>query len=91
MGKYFVRGHGVRTKHSKVHAPCEAVGFCSRPYGFFRPCSRKCVRPSYGTIIDGFAKKVPAGPYWSYDKHYYQKQHIPCMLSVCVLQFSSHR
>ena len=37
------------------------------PYGFFRPRSRKCIRPSYGTFINGFAKKALAGPYGSYD------------------------
>ena len=48
----------------------KAVGFCSfvvGPYGFFRPRSRKCVWPSYGTFVNGFAKKALAGPYGSYD------------------------
>ena len=29
------------------------------------------VRPSYGTFVNGFAKKKLAGPYRSYDKYYY--------------------
>ena len=45
----------------------EAVRFVVGQYGFFRPRSRKCVRPSYGTFINGFAKKALAGPYGSYD------------------------
>ena len=37
---------------------------------FFRPRSRKCVRPSYGALINGFAKNALAGPYGSYDNMY---------------------
>ena len=51
----------------------EAVRLCSGPYGFFWPRSRKCVRPSYGTFINGFAKKAFAGPYGSYDKKLYYR------------------
>ena len=41
--------------------------FVIGPYGYFRPRLRKCVRPSYGTVINGFAKKALVGPYGSYD------------------------
>ena len=44
----------------------EAVRFCSSPPP--PPPSRNCVRPSYGTFINGFEKKALAGPYGSYDK-----------------------
>ena len=36
--------------------------------GFFRPCSRHRVRPSYGDFLNSFAMKAHAGPYGSYDK-----------------------
>ena len=48
----------------------EAVRFCSRAVRLF-PAPLKCVRPSYGTLINGFAKKALAGPYGSYDKNSY--------------------
>ena len=38
------------------------------PDGFFRPCSRHRVRPSYGDFLNSFAMKARAGPYGSYDK-----------------------
>ena len=47
----------------------DAVRFCSRAVLLFRPFSRKCVRPSCGTFIDGFAKKALAGPYGSHDNN----------------------
>ena len=72
MGKYLARGHGVRTERSEVRAPCAV---------FFRPRSRKCVRPSYGTFINGFAKKALAGPYGLYDNTFYCLQ-IPCFLML---------
>ena len=46
----------------------ETIRFVVGPYAFFRPPSRKCVRPSYGTFINGFVQKAFAGPYGSYDK-----------------------
>ena len=49
----------------------KTVRFVVGPYGFFRHCSRKCVRPLYGTFIDGFAKKALTGPYRSYDNTYH--------------------
>ena len=42
------------------------------PDGFFRPCSRHRVRPSYGDFLNSFAIEARAGPYGSYDKkHFY--------------------
>ena len=38
------------------------------PDGFFRPCSRHRVRPSYGDFLNSFAMKARAEPYGSYDK-----------------------
>ena len=38
------------------------------PDGFFRPCSRHRVRPSYGDFLNSFAMKARAGPHGSYDK-----------------------
>ena len=38
------------------------------PDGFFRPCSRHHVRPSYGNFLNSFAMKARAGPYGSYNK-----------------------
>ena len=46
---------------------CVAVRFCSRAVQLFPACSRKCIEPSYGTFINGFAKKVLTGSYGSYD------------------------
>ena len=69
MGKYLARVHLLENLLEVLAR--EAVRFCNRPYGFFRPRSRKCVRPSYGTFINGFAKKALAGPYGSYDKWLY--------------------
>ena len=60
MGKYLARGHGVQTERSEVCAPCRAhhvVGPC----GFFWPLSRKCVRPSYGTFINGLQRTCLQG------------------------------
>ena len=54
--------HCFKCKHTRPY------DFVVGPYGFFRPCSRKCVRPSYRTFVNGFAKKALAGPYGSYDK-----------------------
>ena len=51
----------LEVEHARPYA------FVIGPYGFFRPRSRKYVRPSYGTFINGFAKKALAGPYGSYD------------------------
>ena len=53
------------------------------PYGFFRPRSRKCVRPSYRIFINGFAKKALAGPYGSYDKN-------PCCIAEIPKGARSH-
>ena len=64
----------MKLKYARPYA------FVVKTYGFFRPCSRKCVRPSYGTFINGFAKKAPAGPYGSYDKTEYNM----CSLRVGV-------
>ena len=41
------------------------------PDGFFRPCSRHRVRPSYGDFLNSFAMKARAGPYGSYDNNNY--------------------
>ena len=46
----------------------ETVHFCSRVVRLFPARSRKCVRPTYGTFINGFVKKALAGTYGSYDK-----------------------
>ena len=51
----------MKFEHARLYA------FVVGPYGFFRPRSRKCVRPSYGTFVNGFGKKALAGPYGSYD------------------------
>ena len=40
----------------------------SRTDGFFRRCSRRRVRPSYGDFLNCFAIKARAGPCVSYDK-----------------------
>ena len=45
----------------------EVLRFYSRAVRLFRPRLRKCVRPSYRTFINGFAKNALAGPYGSYD------------------------
>ena len=37
------------------------------PDGFFRPCSRHRVRPSYADFLNSFAMKARAGPYGSCD------------------------
>ena len=65
MEKYLARGHGVRTERSEVRAP---YAFVVGSDCFFQPRSCKCVRPSYRTFINGFAKKALAGLYGSYDK-----------------------
>ena len=49
----------------------KAVRFYSRAVELFPARSRKCVRPSYGTLINGFAKKALAVPYGSYDNRLY--------------------
>ena len=55
----------------------EVVCFCSRAVRlFFRPRSCKCVRPSYGTFMNGFAKKALPGPYGSYDNIGYLNKKI---------------
>ena len=41
------------------------------PDGFFRPCLRHRVRPSYGDFLNSFAMKARAGPYGSYDNEIY--------------------
>ena len=47
----------------------EAVRFCSRAVVRLFPAPlAQMLRPSYGTFINGFAKKALAGPYGSYDK-----------------------
>ena len=40
------------------------------------------VQPSYGTFINGFAKKALAGPYGSYDKSAYYEE--PYLIKVCM-------
>ena len=50
----------------------EAVRFCSRAVRLFpAPLAQISVRPSYGTFINGFAKKALAGPFGSYGKTWY--------------------
>ena len=39
--------------------------------GFFRPCARHRVRPSYGDFLNTFAMKARAGPYGSYENTSY--------------------
>ena len=54
--------------------PARPYAFVVGPYGvFFRPRSRKCVRPAlqYGTFINSFAKKRLAGPHESFDNRRY--------------------
>ena len=49
----------------------EAVRFCSRAVRLFpAPLAQMstALRQTYGTFINGFAKKALAGPYGSYDK-----------------------
>ena len=47
--------------------PCASL---AGPDGFFRPCSRHRVRPSYGDFLNRCAVKARAGPYVSYDKKF---------------------
>ena len=66
VNKYFImRQICLKFKHARPYA------FVVGPRGFFRPCSHKCVGLSYGTFINGFAKKVLTGLYGSYDKIIY--------------------
>ena len=51
--------------------------FLVGPYGFLRPCSRKCVRPSYGDFPNSLTMKVRAGPYWPYDNVRYGPSLFP--------------
>ena len=55
----------------------EPVRFCSRGRAvrLFRSRSCKCVRPSYGTFINGFARKG-AAPYGSFDNKKYMSQYL---------------
>ena len=46
----------------------EAIRFCGRAIWLFPAPSCKCIRPLYGTFINGFAKKALAGVYGLYDK-----------------------
>ena len=48
-------------------------------YGFFWTRSRKCIWPSHGTFINGFAKKAFAGPYGSNDKLQYLSSTIAAL------------
>ena len=48
------------------------------PDGFFPALLRHRVRPSYGTFINGFAKKKLVVPYGSYDKI--------CSFMICVMK-----
>ena len=70
VNKYFIirpiwRQICLKFEHARPSA------FVVGPYGFFQPRSRKCVRFSYGTFINGFAKKALAEPYGSYDNKVY--------------------
>ena len=53
----------------------EAICFCSRVVRLFPALLAQMhtalIRPSYGTFLNGFAKKALAGPYGLYDKRAY--------------------
>ena len=71
VNKYFVIDQfGVEVLTHK------AIRFCSRAVRLFLAPSCKCVRPLYGTFIDGFAKKALAGLYGSYDKYSYHLYYL---------------
>ena len=53
------------------------------PDGFFRPCSRHRVRPSYGDFLNSFAMKARAGPYGSYDNLNYYMANPVLGKSLC--------
>ena len=61
----------IATKLFQFAAPKEPYAILAGPDGFFRPCSRHRVRPSYGDFLSSFAMKACAGPYGSYDNRYY--------------------
>ena len=59
--------------------------FLAGPYGFFRPCLRKCVRPSYGDFPISLTMIVCAGPYWPYDNVSYGSSLFPSWHMICAL------
>ena len=63
-----VSSHLARSRKLFLAGP---YAILARPDGFFRPCSRHRVRPSYGDFRNSFATKARAGPYGSYDKLLY--------------------
>ena len=63
-------GFYVATKLFQFASRKEPYAILTGPDGFFRPCLRHCVRPSYGDFLSSFAMKARAGPYGSYDKKY---------------------
>ena len=65
-----MRKHGVAHAQTK----CPSAGpyaILAGPGGFFRPCARHRVRPSYGDFLNTSAMKARAGLYGSYDNTSY--------------------
>ena len=58
----------IATKLFQFASRKEPYAILAGPDGFFRPCSRHRLRPSYGDFLNSFAMKARAGPYGSYDK-----------------------
>ena len=72
------------------HMTCTApYAILAGPDGFFRPCSRHRVRPSYGDFVNSFAIKARAGPYGSYDNlifnFFFLIYHMTCTAPYAIL------
>ena len=59
----------IATKLLQFASRKELHAILAGPDGFFRPCSRHRVQPSYGDFLNSFAMKARAGPYGSYDNY----------------------
>ena len=58
----------IATKLFQFASRKEPYAILTGPDGFFQPCSRHCVRISYGDFLNSLAMEARAGQYGSYDK-----------------------